>query len=221
MKLKTYRWISVRVASLIIGFSLSIVNAQNGATEEPVKIEAPDAELEGEGHVHDENYDHDHPELKKTPTVEEIRAFLNKYAAYILPEFNKVIDDGDEEHMRWMMKDIAGVMDEHTALNKFDPKIAILFSEVLKLENDLHYAIESKLEAGMKAEDTGSAIKEQLKVLIVKRIELQKGQVAYKKYLLELEIKELEDATQKVDEITEKELKAIILELKQVQEEGS
>jgi len=220
MNIIKYKWIGAGLASIVIGtYSVSMVTAQDAGIAEPTKVETPDPEVEG-GHVHDENCEHDHPAIKKAPNVEQVREFLKNHAAYILPEFNKVIAGGDEEHMTWMMKDIARIMVEHTELAEFDPKVGVLFSEVLKLENDLHHAIEDKLEAGVKPEAVGVAIKEPLKALIAKRLELEKGQIAYKKSLLDKELIELQDASKKVDEITAKELKAIIQELKQAHEEG-
>jgi len=188
--------------------------------EMPLSIEEPSVVLEKvENHVHGENNDHDHPELKP-PTVEEIRSFLKSRAVYILPEFDKVMKANDEEHIAWMVKDISGIMNEHAALENFDPKVAALFTEVLKLENDLHHEIEDMLEAGDKPEAVGKAVKAHLKALVVKRIELEKGQVAYKKYKLDKKLRELEASADNVDEITENELKAIVQELKESHEEG-
>jgi len=193
--------------------SVSQVGAQDAPIQAPLMLEEADEEVVAEpGHMH-------HPELKP-PTVTDIRAFLSAHASYILPEFDKVVKANDEEHIAWMMKDISGIMYEHKALVAFDPKVAALFTSVLKLENDLHHNIEGKLESGEKPEATGAAIKDQLKQLITQRIELEKGQIAFKKSQLNAQLKELEVSSQKVDEITEKELKAIILELQQSQEEG-
>ncbi len=211
---------SAGLFGLVVGaYSVSQVAAQD-KIQAPLKIEAPSAEIgAADGHVHDENCNHDHPELKP-PTVEEIRVFLKTSAAYILPEFDKVIKANDEEHIAWMVKDITRIMNEHAALEKFDSKVAALFTDVLKLENDLHHEIEGKLEAGEKAEATGNAVKGHLKALIAKRIELEKGQIAFKKSQLDKQLKELEKSAQNVDAIIEQELKAIILELKQSYEEG-
>ena len=218
MKINNYKWISAGLASIAIGcYSASVVTAQDKPSNESAKEELP---AEPDGHVHDENCKHDHPELKKPATVEEVRTFLNAHATYILPEFDKVIKGDDEEHVQWMIKDISRVMDEHTALKAFDPELATLFTDVLKLESDLHDSLEDKLEAGETPEAAGTAVKAQLRTLIVLRLELGKGQVAYKKWLLDKDLKELDEAGTKVSEITEKELKALIEELRLSHEEG-
>lgn len=217
MNIKKCKLIGVGLTSLLIGsYAIPQVFAQDAAINEPVVVDEPGV---APSHIDDEYSEQGHPELKP-PTVKDIRAFLTENAAYILPEFDKVIKGNDEEHIGWMVKDITRIMYEHKALVKFDPKVALLFIDVLKLENDLHHSIEEKLEAGEKPEVAGNAVKDQLRALIAKRIELEKGQVAFKKSLLDTQLKELEESSQKVDEITEKELKAIILELKQAHEEG-
>lgn len=215
MKCKKSLLTLLTVASTIGSATLSYSQATSAEPAKPAaSAEAPKQNpAHGQpGHVHDENCEHGHDQPR--PNVEQVRTFLKNHADYILPEFEKVIKGNDEEHIVWMLNDISKIMSEHAELKAFDSKLASLFIEVFKLENDLYAFIETKLTAGIKPEAAGLAAKPILKALLAKRIELNQGQIAYQKAQLDKEFKELEDASKKIDEITEKELKQIVKELK-------
>ena len=197
-----------------LAFSAPLLSSAQDKPEEGAKTEPAE-----EVHVHDENCDHGHAGMKKPPTQAEARAFLVESAPFILPEFDKIMKADDDEHTQWLLNDISRFMDEHAQLKAFDPKLGVLFSEVHKLEHGFHVALEEKLEAGEKPEVAANALKDKLKALVDKRLDLRKGQIDLQKAKLDNEHKKIDESKKKIDEITVFELKAIIKEITQVQQE--
>lgn len=149
---------------------------------------------------------------------EKVQAWLKEHAPHQLGDFEAELKE-DPESAEWLLKEISKVMREYAELAEYDADLAKLFLEVEKLEGELEEEIYKVMEADEELKELPANIKPMLKELIIKKIKLEKGYIAYTKWELDQELKELEKEEADIDNLVEEGLKDLLEDLKEEDEE--
>jgi len=154
-------------------------------------------------------------ESEDMPSKEEMKQFVAEKMPYLLPLFNEILEEEDEEIMLDTLGEIASIRQEYMDLNEFKPELGTLFLEVEKLDFEVYDQLEKNMGKEMSTDDLIAEIKEKFTLLFDKRIELEKGQLEFAKAELEIQRKEILELEKNKAEEVKKELEQLKKELEE------